>query len=128
MHWKDELAAKIDALKDGDWEPEVVIVPDRNAKLSRIRRAFVKVGIDSLALSRIVADLGRVNEKPIGKAPRGTVLLGGIDTDGDGAYSAAFHVRSRFTWNHFYRIEKNGFAELRGKNGSLPYPYSDFDF
>jgi hypothetical protein len=94
MSWLEDLAAKIEALKDEDFRP-CYITADGLHKV--VYQAKIEVPFNFTHYDYTGA-VGYINSRPVGNADRGFVMFGGLSYYPEGG-KAYFHVRKNISWN-----------------------------
>jgi hypothetical protein len=98
MNLERELKAKIDAIKEEDWQRELLAIPFE--KSTYFEQARIVLYVDGETALSMEPFIGLVNATDFaGKAPE-KILIGSCGMDSSGPYFV-FHVRRDHPWTHF---------------------------
>ena len=129
--WQDQLAAKIEAMTDKDWEVEIIACPavmrkaDPYDSVPVRRRAWLTVECEENHFTIPYPLIGRCVNQRFGQYEPGHVILTGVDID-HGQKPKLTFILSDQPWNTFLTLDGT-WKELRDDQGNCFFPIVDFD-
>jgi hypothetical protein len=124
MSWLQDLASRINALKDENWETELMIGP--NNTTIKTKSAQIKLPIDGDIGNQLFSKISHVNSEPCAGMSAEKLLINALGTDENGPF-VIVAIRNTRPWTHFVHPHTGKFTRLTDEAGSPIYPAVDFN-
>lgn len=125
MTWIDVLKAKIDALTDGDWEEELMLLLDGTSV--KLKAATIKLDVAPAIANRFFGAIGHVNSVECAGMSPEKLMVDALGYDStDGAF-VRFRIRNTVPWTHMIHPATGQFTRITDSDGKPMYSLADFN-